>query len=230
MGSCERETPGRGTGPSEPKRGGNHLTRRALLRRLGVATAAVGLSYARPSLLTVGVPKLYANSVYGTPTPTPTPTPPPPDCGLTPGYWKNWRNQYTEAQFLGLLNRTFVASVPGVASATGMVQTADAIVEIADDIFDDYQAKPGEEMTILRAFLLAVQLTIALVAPGLPDPPPGVNLSRSSVLPSGGTLGDAIDDALALEATYPYSTPGVSSADRDFALDTKDRLAELLTL
>jgi len=228
MAGSERETPGRGTGPSEPKLGGNRFTRRALLRRLGVATAAVGLSYVKPSLLTMAVPKLYANTIYGTP--TPTPTPPPPPAGLTPGYWKNWRNQCTEAQFIGLLNSTFVASIPGVASATGMIQTADAIVEIADDIFDDYKAKPGEEMTILRAFLLAVQLTLALVAPGLPDPPAGVNLSPSSPLPGGGTLGGAIADALALEAKYPYSTPGVSSGDRNSALSIKDRLAVLLTL
>ena len=53
-----------------------------MLRRLGVGTAAaVGLSYVKPSLLTVGVSKAYANGIYGTPTPTPA--------GLTPGYWKN---------------------------------------------------------------------------------------------------------------------------------------------
>ena len=227
MANCERETPGRGTGPGGPKRGGGLLTRRALLRRLGVGTAAaVGLSYLKPSLLTVGVSKAYANVIYA----TPTPTPPPPDCGLTPGYWKNWRNKYTSAQFLGLLRSTFVNDIPGAAGANRMVQTADAIVQIADDIFDDYKAKPGEEMTILRAFLLTVQLTIALVAPGLPDPPAGVNLSPSSSLPSGGTLGGAIADALALEAKYPYSLPGVSGGDRVFALAVKDRLAELLTV
>ena len=85
-------------------------------------------------------------------------------------------------------------------------------------------------MTTVRAFLLAVQLTIALVTPGLPDPPAGVYLSPSSPLPSGGTLGGAIADALALEAKYPYSTQGVSSGDRNSALSIKDRLGELLTL
>ncbi len=217
----EGETPGRGTGPGGPKRGGGLFTRRALLRRLGMGTAAaVGLSYVRPSLLTVAVSKAYANGVYAPP--PPPPPPPPLGAGLTPGYWKNWgkgkKPKYTAEQFQALLGGTFVSSFP----------VADRI-PVADDIFDKYRAKPGDEMTKVRAFLLAVQLTIALISSGLPVPA-GVYLSPSSPLPSGGTLGDAIADALSLEAEYPYSTQGVSNGDRNSALDTKGRLEELLTL
>jgi len=213
MATREQGIAGKGTGPRESKGESGRLTRRALLRRLGLGTAAVvGLSYVKPSLLNVTVAEANDVGRYE-PTPTPTPTPPPPGAGLTPGYWKNWRNKYTDAQFLGLLAGTI----------------ANNNIARADAIFDEYNASPGKEMTILRAFLLTVQLTIALVSSGLPVPD-GVNLSPSAPLPGGGTLADAISDALSLEGEYPYSASGVSSGDRSLALNTKDRLATLLTV
>jgi len=105
MATCERETPG--TGPGGPKRGGRLVTRRALLRRLGVGTAAaVGLSYVKPSLLTVGVSKAYANGIYdGTPG------------GLTPGYWKNWPEAWVGYTTGQLVNTVF--TLPSTLSSLG---------------------------------------------------------------------------------------------------------------
>jgi len=80
-----------------------------------------------------------------------------PCMGLTPGYWKNWRNHYTEAQFETLLEGTIAATIAE-----------------ADLIFEHWDASPGDEMTILKAFLLADQLTLNLTQlPGMPNPSEG---------------------------------------------------------
>ena len=77
--------------------------------------------------------------------------------GLTPGYWKNWRNHYSEAEILVLLAGTIA---PTIAEA--------------DAIFAHWDASPENELTILRAFLLANQLTLNLTQlPNLPNPSDG---------------------------------------------------------
>jgi uncharacterized surface anchored protein len=80
------------------------------------------------------------------------------DCeciGLTPGYWKNWDNHYTREQFEILLQGTI----------------ANGDIEIAQSIFGAYSASSEEEMTILKAHLLATQLTLNLTNnPDMPNP------------------------------------------------------------
>jgi len=111
-----------------------------------------------------------------------------PSMGLTPGYWKNWRNHYTSAQFCELVQGT-VADVDGC--------TAD--IAAADAIFEHWDASPGDEMTIVLAFLLANQLTLNLTQSDLPNPSEGSLVPGSSLECSGTplVLGDVIDDALA---------------------------------
>jgi hypothetical protein len=136
--------------------------------------------------------------------------------GLTPGYWKNWRNHYTPAQFCILLQGT-IADVGDCA----------ADIAAADAIFDWWSANPDDYMTILKAFLLADQLTINLTQnPGLPNP------SNGSLVPEcvcgwspmepctcgSVSLGDAIAAALDILAH-----PG--SYSREQVLDVKDQLA-----
>ncbi|MBE9565348.1 MAG: hypothetical protein IMF16_01185, partial [Proteobacteria bacterium] len=105
-----------------------------------------------------------------------------PCMGLTPGYWKNWRNHYTDAQFEILL--------PGTIAAT---------IAEADAIFEHWDASPGDELTTVMAFLLANQLTLNLTQhPELPNPSEG-SLVAGSSLDCYGTpivLGEAIEAAL----------------------------------
>ena len=111
-----------------------------------------------------------------------------PSMGLTPGYWKNWRNHYTSAQFCELVQGT-VADVDGCA----------ADIAAADEIFEHWDASPGDEMTIVLAFLLANQLTLNLTQSDLPNPSEGSLVPGSSIECSGTpiVLSDVIEDALA---------------------------------
>ena len=122
------------------------------------------------------------------------------DCdGLTPGYWKNWRNHYTESQILTLLAGTIA---PTIAEA--------------DAIFAAYNASPDEEITIMRAMLLANQLTLNLTQhPELPNPSGG-SLFRACQAPGvAETLGEIIDQALAIHAN-----PGAFSRDEILRVKT----------
>lgn len=84
MAGGKRGIAGKGTDLRERKAEGQRLTRRALLKRLGLGTAAaVGLTYVQPSLGSIGVSKAFAQGRYG-PTPTPTPTPTPGQPYITP--------------------------------------------------------------------------------------------------------------------------------------------------
>jgi hypothetical protein len=136
--------------------------------------------------------------------------------GLTPGYWKNWRNHYTDAQFCVVLQGT----IADVGDCTADIAAADAI-------FDWWSANPDDYMTILKAFLLADQLTINLTQnPGLPNPSNGSLVPEcvcgwSPTAPcTCGTvsLGDAIAAALDILAH-----PG--DYTRDQVLDVKNELA-----
>ena len=129
--------------------------------------------------------------------------------GLTPGYWKNWRNHYTDAQFCVVLEGT-MADVGNCA----------ANIAAADAVFAHWDANPDDYLTIVAAFLLADQLTLNLTQdPSLPNP------SGGSLVPectgcNGATmsLGDAIAAGLAILAN-----PGGYS--RDYALSIKNELA-----
>lgn len=81
-----------------------------------------------------------------------------PHCvGLTPGYWKNWHNHYTPEQFQELLRYP--------------QETIAENIEEADKIFSRWRAKRDWEIKILRAHLLATQLTLNLTKmPDMPNP------------------------------------------------------------
>jgi hypothetical protein len=107
-----------------------------------------------------------------------SPVPPPPAVciGLTPGYWKNWRNHYTPAQFASLL--------PGTIA--GSIAEADAI----------FAAKGPDPKLKLRWFVLANQLTLNLTGTTLPNPSWG-NLTNACLLrPASPTLGLTLQTAL----------------------------------
>lgn len=111
-----------------------------------------------------------------------------PCMGLTPGYWKNWRNHYTSEQFCVLLEGT----IADVGDCTADIAAADAI-------FEHWDASPGDELTIMKAFLLADQLTLNLTQlPGMPNPSDGSLVPECS-LDYNGTpivLSEVIEAAL----------------------------------
>jgi hypothetical protein len=136
--------------------------------------------------------------------------------GLTPGYWKNWGNHYTDAQFCVVLQGT----IADVGDCTADIAAADAI-------FAHWDANPDDYMTILKAFLLADQLTLNLTQnPGLPNPSNGslvpecvCGWSPTAPCTCGSvSLGDAIAAALDIIAH-----PG--NYTRDQVLVVKDELA-----
>jgi hypothetical protein len=121
--------------------------------------------------------------------------------GLTPGYWKNWRNHYTDAQFTSLLSGTIAADIAA-----------------ADGIFAHWDANPDDYLTILQAFLLADQLTLNLTQdPSLPNPSGG-SLVPECNCAATASLSNAITSALDILAA-----PGLFS--RDYVLIVKDELA-----
>ncbi len=106
--------------------------------------------------------------------------------GLTPGFWKNWSNHFTEQQFNTLLQNTIAADINKV-----------------DLIFKKYNASPGKELTILKAHLLATQLTLNLTkTPELPNPGVAFLNEANHLEWSGGsiTVGEAVDRALGVLA------------------------------
>jgi hypothetical protein len=102
--------------------------------------------------------------------------PPPPDCsGLTPGFWKNWKNHYTSAQFLQLLTGTI---------ASGDISLAGKILSTNNPSFNR-----------LRKFVLATQLDLNLSTSNLPNPSGG-NLAGTCTLGDGTLLGPNLATAL----------------------------------
>lgn len=126
-----------------------------------------------------------------------------PPGGLTPGYWKNWKNHYTSEQFNELLVETFVGPD----------------IDKADQIFSAYSSKPGKELTMLKAHLLAAQLTLSLVnKPQMPNPDEAF-LSPSYKIQYNGnyiSIGEVINQAQTVIAN-PSST-------RDQIIEVKDML------
>jgi len=118
--------------------------------------------------------------------------------GLTPGFWKNWRNHFSDAEFTDLLDGTIAANISQ-----------------ADAIFDHWDASPDDELTILKAMLLANQLTLNLSAS---DPGNQYGWLAPYVSIEGmGTLQQAINDALAILANP-------SGYSRDYILGIKNKL------
>jgi hypothetical protein len=70
--------------------------------------------------------------------------------GLTPGYWVNWRNHYTQEEFESLLDGTIAGSV-----------------EEADDILTSLGCDDGDAFHCLQRFILANQLTLNLTSSDL---------------------------------------------------------------
>jgi hypothetical protein len=111
--------------------------------------------------------------------------------GLTPGFWKNWRNHYTAAQFEVLLAGTIAADIAA-----------------ADFIFAEYDASDPQDLTILKAFVLANQLTLNLTQhPELPNPSEGNLFLRCTLrdYPDEITLGEALERALEIIGGAPAS-------------------------
>jgi hypothetical protein len=67
--------------------------------------------------------------------------------GLTPGYWSNWRNHYSQVEFNGLLAGTIAGSIAE-----------------ADVILTDNSCDGNDAIDCMRKFLLANQLTLNLTA------------------------------------------------------------------
>jgi hypothetical protein len=67
--------------------------------------------------------------------------------GLTPGYWSNWRNHYTDDEFTGLLAGTIAVDIAS-----------------ADAVLNDNSCDGNDAINCMRKFLLANQLTLNLTA------------------------------------------------------------------
>ncbi len=147
-----------------------------------------------------GAVGVYYNSLV----PPPPPPPPPSDCvGLTPGYWKNWKHHYTQAQFLLLLTGTISA---------GNVSQATTWLGINNPSYER-----------LRKFVLANQLTLNLTGTTLPNPSGG-NLTGDCALPDGTQLGATLATALDMLAN-----PGnYTSAQMDAISTILDEFANLM--
>jgi SdrD B-like protein len=141
--------------------------------------------------------------------------------GLTPGYWSNWRNHYTAAQFCGLLQGT----VADVGDCT-------ADIAAADDYLTSLGCDNGDALHCMRRFLLSDQLTVNLTASGDSSLFNEANdgLVGTCSLSGTGTLQSAIDDALAILADCPTLDDPGCSYTRDQVLAVKDRLAAFAEL
>jgi hypothetical protein len=123
--------------------------------------------------------------------------------GLTPGYWKNWRNHYTSDQILILIQGTIASSIAEL-----------------DQIFADYDASDPQDLTILRAFVLANQLTLNLTQhPELPNPSRGSLFYFCGLQCCPGTpgLGDVLAEAVPIAL-------GQASASSSRIIELKDYL------
>lgn len=126
------------------------------------------------------------------------------DCnGLTPGYWKNWRNHYTAAQFASLL--------PGTIA--GSIAEADAI----------FAAKGKDPLNKLRWFVLANQLTLNLTGTDLPNPDDAELSPSCSVVGGGQNLGSALATALDMLA----NPGGYTTEEILWVKDVLDAIANL---
>ena len=128
-----------------------------------------------------------------------------PACGgLTPGFWKNWSNHYSIPEFELLIVGTIAPTIAEV-----------------DAIFDEYNASDPSDLTILKAFILANQLTVALTAYNFDNDPDLFNSSNGSLygaceLGGGeGSLGDTLTIALDILADKDSYTDAEILAIKD---------------
>jgi hypothetical protein len=120
--------------------------------------------------------------------------------GLTPGYWSNWRNHYTEAQFLELLDGTIASDI-----------------EEADFFLASVGCDGDDALRCMQRFLLANQLTLNLTMMlDLPNPD-GAELYLACQLDEhpdvNENLGFWLDEALDI---HEFGSP-----DRDYILTVK---------
>jgi hypothetical protein len=116
--------------------------------------------------------------------------PPPPVCdGLTPGYWRNWSNHYSTAQFQQLVDWVNDNDYSGTDLTRAQIT---AILEYGGP----------DPVLKLKKFYYANLLTLALTDhPGLPNPDTaGLDGDCASASFPGDTLGEALDDAEAILA------------------------------
>jgi hypothetical protein len=129
--------------------------------------------------------------------------------GLTPGYWSNWDNHYTEEQFLMLLEGT----------------VAEGDIGLAEFYLSSFGCDGGDALHCMRRFLLANQLTLNLTQrPELPNPDDAGLVGLCSI-EGIGTLEDAIDQALDILEQCESECP-----DRADILDAKNHLAAFAEL
>ena len=101
--------------------------------------------------------------------------------GLTPGYWQNWQNHYTEAQFLTLLEGTI----------------AEGDIALAEFYLTSQGCDDGDALHCMRRFLLANQLTLNLTQHSeFPNPSGGSLFLACRVDGQEGNLGTWIAQAL----------------------------------
>ncbi|MGD2071746.1 MAG: hypothetical protein PVI57_23980 [Gemmatimonadota bacterium] len=135
------------------------------------------------------------------------PPPPPEICvGLTPGYWKNWKNHYAMEEFASLLAETNFSDLT--------VEEATAVLK-----------KGGKDpLDKLMKFMLANELTLALTETELPNPD-GAALSAGCVDPEGDMeLGAALEAAWAIVLA---DGEGYSKHDILMYKDILDRIANM---
>jgi hypothetical protein len=116
--------------------------------------------------------------------------------GLTPGYWKNWRNHYTDAQFTTLLSGTIASSIAEADAILNGSSSKDAIVQ-------------------LRMFVLANQLTLNLTGTELPNPDDAGLAGDCTAWSGSATLGSTLDLGLAMLANPSAYTRGQILAAKD---------------
>ena len=120
--------------------------------------------------------------------------------GLTPGYWKNWDNHYSMPQF----NQLLPVVIDYMGNDVVIAQNKQAV----DTIFDEYNASDPQDLTILKAFVLANMLTLHLSQTDLPNPSDG-NLVLICTLdgqPLAGNLGDALELAAGIIGGFVQAT------------------------
>ncbi len=125
--------------------------------------------------------------------------------GLTPGFWKNWRNHYTASEFLTLAKQTIAGS------------SADPIAYI-DNVYNFYSNSDPADLLHLKAFILANQLTLALTnSPSLRNPSSG-SLFGACLVPGNPTnLQAALSGAINVVNTIENGGTVPDATIRDFS-------------
>jgi hypothetical protein len=137
--------------------------------------------------------------------------------GLSPGFWGNWRNHYTSAQFLVLLQGTIAEGASPEAS-----------IALADAYLTSTGCDGGDALGCMRRMLLADQLTVRLTQqvaaqPSFPNPSGGNLKLVCRTAGVSGSLQDVFAQAIAIHAANG------SGYSRDQILAVKNALAAFIT-